>query len=285
MKYLHDAGFNVAIYYYAWFVHKELEHLVNPKYPLVHIEELTHDDLLIVAEEFAWICHDELIPRKIPYVILNQGISGSLRSGISFQDHKKIYEYAKFILVNSNHSERGVMEIFDIPQEKIKKFRIGIDRNEYFPGYKKNMISYLTFKNGEFASFIGQYLDQYSDKLIIEKMQQLPKQQVIEIMKHSKLFLSFGGPEGFGLPPLEAAFCGCKVLGFNGGGGEEYWKSPVFTSIPFHDHITFIKELKKSLQNLDYWDAYSLEYIDYLRDFYSITRARNSIVKIFEEIK
>ena len=45
------------------------------------------------------------------------------------------------------------------------------------------------------------------------------------------IFLSFSYLEGFGIPPLEAAIAGNKVIGYVGGGGKEYWKKPIFEEI------------------------------------------------------
>ena len=38
------------------------------------------------------------------------------------------------------------------------------------------------------------------------------------------IFLSFGHPEGFGLPLAEAAACGCYLIGYSGLGGREIFK-------------------------------------------------------------
>ena len=46
---------------------------------------------------------------------------------------------------------------------------------------------------------------------------------VADILRESQVFLSFGHPEGFGLPPAEALACGCLVIGYHGGGGREYF--------------------------------------------------------------
>ena len=46
-----------------------------------------------------------------------------------------------------------------------------------------------------------------------------------EMIKHyqqSDVFLATGYPEGFGLPPIEAMACGAAVVGFTGGGANEY---------------------------------------------------------------
>jgi len=42
---------------------------------------------------------------------------------------------------------------------------------------------------------------------------------VADILRSSRVFLSFSQREGFGLPPLEALACGCAVVGYHGFGG------------------------------------------------------------------
>ena len=51
-----------------------------------------------------------------------------------------------------------------------------------------------------------------------------PQEEVIKIMRDSMLLLSFGHPEGFGLPVAEAMACGCSVIGYSGLGGRELFK-------------------------------------------------------------
>jgi glycosyltransferase involved in cell wall biosynthesis len=46
--------------------------------------------------------------------------------------------------------------------------------------------------------------------------------EVARTLRGSRFFLSTSVQEGFGLPPLEAMGCGCLVIGFTGGGGDEF---------------------------------------------------------------
>ena len=46
--------------------------------------------------------------------------------------------------------------------------------------------------------------------------------------------------EGFGLPPLEAAIAGNKVIGYDGISGKEYWKKPIFTEIENGNLLNFV---------------------------------------------
>lgn len=283
MQYLHDAGFEVAAYYYNDIVREVLAPLTNPAYPMLHIEDITKSDLVIVAEEFVWLCESDLLPRDIRYVIVNQGLFATFSGDLPFAIYQTIYEHAEYVLVNSDHTEKGIIELFNLPRDRVYKFRLGIDSNRYYPAKKENTISFLSYKNGVFGNWMHLYISGKYRDFKIEKMHMVSREQSMKIFQKSKLFLSYGGPEGFGLPPLEAAFCGCKIIGFDGYGGAEYWKEPVFTKVDFIDHIGFMEKLKDVMETLDYWDQSSIEYVDFLRDFYSVESARNSIVSFYKK--
>ena len=50
----------------------------------------------------------------------------------------------------------------------------------------------------------------------------VPRAEVARQMAASEIFLALGQLEGLGLPPLEAMAAGALVVGFHGGGGQEY---------------------------------------------------------------
>lgn len=50
----------------------------------------------------------------------------------------------------------------------------------------------------------------------------LSESELIEEYQQADIFLATGYPEGLPLPQLEAMNCGCLVIGFSGGGGDEY---------------------------------------------------------------
>ena len=50
----------------------------------------------------------------------------------------------------------------------------------------------------------------------------LSESELIKEFQSADIFLATGYPEGLPLPPLEAMNCGCVVVGFSGGGGDEY---------------------------------------------------------------
>ena len=71
-------------------------------------------------------------------------------------------------------------------------------------------------------------------------------------LKKSKMFLSFSFLEGLGMPPLEAAIAGNKVIGYTGEGGKEYWRKPIFTEIHNGDIFRFCDEVIKNLEDKNF---------------------------------
>lgn len=65
----------------------------------------------------------------------------------------------------------------------------------------------------------------------------LSERQVGAAMRESAIFLSLSERDGFGMPPAEAMACGAYVIGYPGGGGEEYfdqsYSSPVGSTAEF----------------------------------------------------
>jgi len=49
------------------------------------------------------------------------------------------------------------------------------------------------------------------------------ERDIAELMRRCSVFVSFSELEGFGLPPAEAMASGCSVVGYTGGGGDEFF--------------------------------------------------------------
>lgn len=288
MRHLREANFHVCTYYY-WYAEQASTHSLGFEegFERLELEDLNPDnDVVVVAEEFIWVANDLLALKNIQYVIFNQGIFASLCSHNSLNEHKKTYKNALAILVNSIHTAKGVQKIFDVDQHNIFYYRIGIDTSLYYPESKENLACFLTYKNSAFARFIFNYFKDCYPTWNIKLIENLPRDETAAIFRKSKLFLSFGGPEGFGLPPLEAAFCGCKIIGFHGEAGKEYFKEPVFTSVNFIDHLDFIEKLNHLMTNIDASNSISYhDYVDYLRYFYSKEKEMISIINFFVYIR
>ena len=286
MGFLYDEGFEVRYFCYNFETLEKVQPFVDPKFQYIWVEDFQPDDVFMIPEEYIWMVYEIALPKNIKYIIINQGISASFFSGsLDYISHKNAYDNAFAILVNSFHSKKGVIKIFDVPKIKIYEFRIGIDRNLFYPEIKTNTVCFQFQKNLLFSTFMETYFKGKYPNWNLIRIENLPKIEVANIFRQSKLFLSFGGPEGFGLPPLEAVFCNCKVIGFDGYGGAEYFKEPILTNIKFFDHFEFIDKLEEVLNNIDDWSLKDLEYVEYLKFLYSAEKAKESVLTFYYEIK
>lgn len=293
MKHLKQSGFDVYTFY--CFKENEIAFKETPfgkEFKDLNVDELNPEtDLVIISEEFVWVVLQILNPKKIRYMIFNQGISASFYSQhpdstpVSLEEYKIVYKNAIRIISNSLHTTKGLITLFEIDPQNIFQYRIGIDRNLYYPEKKENLVCFLLSKNSDFGRFIEIYFKGKYPEWDIVRIDRFSKEETASIFRKSKIFLSFGGPEGFGLPPLEAAISGCRVIGFDGCGGREYFKEPTFTKVKFMDHLDFIEKLEIFMKSFDYINITPYnDYIDYLSSFYSKENEMISVLNIFDDI-
>ena len=85
----------------------------------------------------------------------------------------------------------------------------------------------------------------------IKNLQSLSEDSTYELLKKSKIFLSFSSLEGLGLPPAEAALAGNMVVGYTGEGGNEYWQEPLLTKINSGDIKKFVLKIIEKISKDD----------------------------------
>ena len=115
----------------------------------------------------------------------------------------------------------------------------------------------------------------------------MKESEVVDILQKSKIFLSFSELEGWGLPPIEAALTGNKVIGYTGEGGKEYWDQPIFSEIMMGDIKGFVKEIISEIKKFDTNTGYRANEVAIrkLADMYSKERETEDIIKLSETIK
>ena len=79
-----------------------------------------------------------------------------------------------------------------------------------------------------------------------QPLQQLSHAEVATRFNGAQLFLSFGHPEGFGLPIAEAMAAGCWVVGYSGGGGQELFRFGGAEQVAFGDWPGFIAAIERA---------------------------------------
>jgi glycosyltransferase involved in cell wall biosynthesis len=109
-----------------------------------------------------------------------------------------------------------------------------------------------------------------------------------EILRESAIFMSFGHPEGFGLPPAEAMAAGCIVVGYHGNGGREFFTTQHGFPIEVGDILGYAQTMERALEEYDRDPARLMRMAEdarrLVRDVYSAETEKNSIVECWEKI-
>ena len=213
-----------------------------------------NNDFVILPEIFAHFADDFLIKEKIPYSIFVQNGYAIFPTN----NKKKLdlaYKNAKFILSYSKNIDDCVLRAF--PECKYKIFKVvpAIDAIKLRPKAKQNLITYMPRKLFKHSELIVSFLERYlPKKWKLKALTNLNEKKVFSILRISKIFMSFSDLEGLGMPPIEAAIAGNKVIGYTGEAGKEYWKKPIFTEIKNGELLYFCEKILQNLNNKNFFN-------------------------------
>jgi len=140
------------------------------------------------------------------------------------------------------------------PNKKVYRIRPGIDSKIFVaprPNSKENLISFMPRRNLLDVEQVYQIL-RIRDQGIIKSydfvaIKDMSEKEVARILQKTKFFLDFGAPEGFGLPAAEAMLCGCVVIGYPGGGGNEFYNPKYSFPIIRDDIKNFVSSIEKAV--------------------------------------
>jgi len=87
----------------------------------------------------------------------------------------------------------------------------------------KKRIMYLARKHINDALYIKNKIFNEFPEYEFIGVKKIPKREdLVKEYQKSNIFLALSYPEGFPFPPIEAMACGCLVVGYTGGGGNEF---------------------------------------------------------------
>lgn len=211
------------------------------------------NDFVILPEIFAHFAEDLLIKNKISYAIFVQN-GYSIFPTNNFSKLKKAYTSAKFILSYSNDIRQCVSLAFPNLKNKIINVVCAVDQKKLNEKSKKqNLITYMPRKLRKHSELLNFFVkNKLPKKWKLKPIENLNETEVFKVLNKSKIFLSFSELEGLGIPPIEAALAGNKVIGYTGESGKEYWRKPIFTSVYNGDIKDFCTKLLKSLKDKNF---------------------------------
>jgi hypothetical protein len=207
-------------------------------------------DFVIFPEIVAHFAQEFCIKNNIKYSIFTLGAYHMNQTNNS-KLLNEVYKKASFFIDISNDTRQCLLNIFPEYKKKIF-FRVNlhIDSNLYKPSkLKKNLITCMPRKLKEDFHLLKFFISNKIPKnWKLIALKNMSNKEISKQMNASKIFLSFSNFEGLGLPPIEAAFAGNKIIGYTGEGGNDYFKQPLFEKVSKGNILEFSKKIEKTLK-------------------------------------
>ena len=218
-------------------------------------------DVLILPETF--IPHLSSLP-SVPKIIFNQNASYSFGEKRNIRPSYVLSSYSDpsviAVICISIYDYNFISECLGVAEDRLFLFPNPIETNLFYPVFPKSpKIVYMPRKNKDHSRILLSLIES-SNKINllnwdIQPLHQMSVQEVAAHMRDAYLFLSFGYPEGFGLPLAEALASGCKIVGYDGLGGRELFKlaSPFNSafSVPYLDFSAYRDSVINVLNQYD----------------------------------
>ena len=171
----------------------------------------------------------------------------SIVSLSSFYDDPSVLH----VLSISEDTHQFLNHSLAIPDYRLTRIVNAIEPIFRFDQVKENRLHWMPRKNPDHvqAILLGMQRSglRNSKGWIAEPLQNLSHQDVAYYLNKSRIFLSFGHPEGFGLPIAEAMAAGCWVVGYSGGGGDELFRYGASYQVGFGDWSGFLRGIQDAL--------------------------------------
>ena len=267
--------------------------------------KLTCDDFLVIPEVYGSLyAHPEHRPKAARVfkklfaspalkVVFNQNVYNTF-GGLSTDAHDRRVLYAdpsiRAVMVVSDNNQDYLRYAF--PDLPVLRIHNAIDPNLFgFQAEKKPQICFMPRKNPDHAlqvinilKFAGEL-----DGFTLAPIEGLSERATARIMQDSLIFLSFGYPEGFSLPPAEAMSCGCIVVGYHGMGGREYFKPEFCFPVEMGDILSFAQTVSSVMhmyrERPESLKRMTVQASDFIQQTYSTGQERDDILEAWRVIR
>lgn len=120
------------------------------------------------------------------------------------------------------------------------------------PARHDPLVTFFARKNGDDAAQVINLLASRGalDGFELVQLDGMEQEALVRLRARASVYLSFGAPEGFGTPPIEAMSCGSVVVGYHGQGGREYFTEEHGFPVQVGDIVGFAKRVEHVLDTL-----------------------------------
>ncbi len=215
---------------YRWFEHAVI--------PLADDQLCPSRDHLVLPEVWAALGTKFCKPAGFAYSIFVQnGYLLHLNAGFTQAMLREAYTAAEHVVAISDDSAAMVSRAYpSIAESRIFRVVASISRQFKPAPAKAREITFLRRKLRSHSERVEAYLQPLLPAgWSLIGIENASEAGVAALFARSAIFLSFSELEGLGLPPLEAALAGNRVVGYHGQGGKEYFDPPIFYPVACGD--------------------------------------------------
>jgi glycosyltransferase involved in cell wall biosynthesis len=212
-------------------------------------------DVIVVPEVYGPAILD--LPAGVRQVIFNQNAYltlGSLTTGgaAAAAPYTDNPDLGAIIAVSDENAE---LLRHAFPDAPVRRIRLGIDPAIHHPPAERagRRIAYMPRRRGDEAAQVLRLLTLRGvlEDWEVVAIDRCSERDAADLMRSSRIFLSFSEREGFGLPPCEALACGCVVVGFDGFAGREYFRPPFAVSVEDGDVVAFALAAERVVRHFE----------------------------------
>jgi hypothetical protein len=250
---------------------------------------LNPNDYLVVPEIFATELAN-LAP-GVPKVIYNQNAYYTFQGWpIEGWTGPNPYRHPDVVAMLAVSEDNLEYLRFAFPELQAYRIRHGID-SIFAPHWpKRRAIAYMPRKHAEDVVQVLNILRAHGalENWELVAIDGLAESEVARLLGECAIFLSFGYPEGFGLPPIEAMASGCAVIGYHGRGGKEYFDPAFSDPVETGDIVGFARAVENVLAqertHPGTLERRGKQAMEFVRDHYSPVREAEEIVASWRNI-
>lgn len=251
---------------------------------------ISKEDFVVIPEIFAGSLAGRICGLK--KIIFNQGAYLTFRKEFCDDIQAMMYfEQDTHGIITVSEDSKGYLE-YAFPKTNIYRLCNGIKDEVFcYSSQKKRQICYMANKK---TRDIEQVISLLKARKMLDGWRIVPisgcsEREVADIFKDSIIFLSSACQEGFGLPAVEAAVCGCLLVGYSGMGGNEYFLPDFTYCTPQDDIIAFAKALERTI---GFWEGSPHKLLDkgkraseFMLSRYSLEREQIELLAIWDKIQ